>query len=70
MECQYIEDTRTMNTATDSWIELDSEKDLDEVMQISNVFVNVSKGEVAKSEDLSKAFGKSDVSEIIKEVSK
>jgi ribosome maturation protein SDO1 len=37
-------------------------------MQISNVFVNVSKGEVAKSEDLQKAFGSSNVTEIVKEV--
>ena len=37
-------------------------------MQISNVFMNVSKGEVAKSGDLLKAFGKTDVAEIVKEV--
>jgi len=37
-------------------------------MQISNVFMNVSKGEVAKSGDLQKAFGKTDVAEIVKEV--
>jgi hypothetical protein len=37
-------------------------------MQISNVFMNVSKGEVAKSSDLQKAFGKTDVAEIVKEV--
>ncbi|KFX91990.1 hypothetical protein O988_07491 [Pseudogymnoascus sp. VKM F-3808] len=34
------------------------EKNLDEVLQIPNVFVNVSKGETAKKEDLAKAFGK------------
>jgi ribosome maturation protein SDO1 len=39
-------------------------------MQISNVFMNVSKGEVAKSGDLQKAFGKTDVAEIVKEVRK
>ncbi len=45
-----------------------SETNLDDVLQISNVFVNVSKGEVAKSNDLQKAFGKSNVEEIVKEV--
>ena len=44
------------------------ETDLDEVMQINNVFMNVSKGQVAGSEDLKKAFGKTDVNEIVKEV--
>jgi Shwachman-Bodian-Diamond syndrome (SBDS) protein len=44
------------------------ETDLDEVMQISNVFMNVSKGQVASSEDLKKAFAKTDVNEIVKEV--
>ncbi|EAU92941.1 hypothetical protein CC1G_03728 [Coprinopsis cinerea okayama7 len=46
------------------------ETDLDDVLQISNVFVNVSKGEVARSQDLQKAFGKSDVQAIIKEILK
>lgn len=46
-----------------------SETDLDDVLQISNVFINVSKGEVAKTEDLQKAFGKIDVDDIVKEVS-
>jgi ribosome maturation protein Sdo1 len=45
-----------------------SESKLDEVLQISNVFVNVSKGEVAKTNDLQKAFGKTNVEEIVKEV--
>ncbi|PPQ98878.1 hypothetical protein CVT24_003509 [Panaeolus cyanescens] len=40
------------------------ETDLDDVLQINNVFMNVSKGEVAKSGDLQKAFGKTDTSEI------
>ncbi|KAF8807626.1 Shwachman-Bodian-diamond syndrome protein [Phlegmacium glaucopus] len=46
------------------------ETNLDDVMQISNVFTNVSKGEVAKSGDLQKAFGKTDVAEIVKEILK
>jgi ribosome maturation protein SDO1 len=37
-------------------------------MQIGNVFVNVSKGEVAKAGDLQKAFGTSEVNDIVKEV--
>ncbi|KAG6837221.1 hypothetical protein H0H93_013089 [Arthromyces matolae] len=46
------------------------ETNLDDVLQISNVFVNVSKGEVAKSGDLQKAFGTSEVSEAVKEILK
>lgn len=49
-------------------ISTSSEKDLDEVLQISNVFMNVSKGEVAKAGDLKKAFGTSDRDEVTKEV--
>ena len=41
---------------------------MDDVLQISNVFINVSKGEVAKSEDLKKAFNSTDVNAIVKEV--
>lgn len=46
-----------------------SEKDLDEVLQTDKVFMNVSKGQVAKKEDLSKAFGTDDVTEICKQAS-
>ncbi|KAF8320592.1 Shwachman-Bodian-diamond syndrome protein [Cantharellus anzutake] len=46
------------------------ETDLDEVMQINNVFFNVSKGQVANSDDLKKAFGKTEVNEIVKEILK
>ena len=35
-----------------------NEKNIDEVIQIPNVFINVSKGETAKKDDLVKAFGK------------
>ena len=45
------------------------EKDLDEVLQISNVFMNVSKGEVAKSNDLKKSFGTDERNAIAREVS-
>lgn len=44
------------------------EKDLDEVLQTSSVFVNVSKGQVAKKDDLSKAFGTEDQTEICKQI--
>lgn len=44
------------------------EKDLDEVLQTHTVFTNVSKGQVAKKEDLIKAFGKEDQTEICKEI--
>ena len=47
---------------------LHRETDIDEVLQVNNVFVNVSKGEVAKTEDLTKAFGKIQVADIVKEV--
>lgn len=44
------------------------EKDIDEVLQIHSIFTNVSKGQVAKKEDLIKAFGKEDQTEICKEI--
>ncbi|KAH9994380.1 Shwachman-Bodian-diamond syndrome protein [Russula vinacea] len=44
------------------------EKDLDEVLQISNVFMNVSKGEVAKSNDLKKSFGTDERNAIAREI--
>ncbi|KAF8633911.1 hypothetical protein AX15_001098 [Amanita polypyramis BW_CC] len=46
------------------------ETSLDDVLQISNVFINVSKGEVAKSGDFQKAFGTTDVDNIVKEILK
>lgn len=45
-----------------------SETDLDDVLQINNVFTNVSKGEVAKHDDLRKAFGEMDTDDIVKDV--
>ncbi|CAG9834191.1 unnamed protein product [Diabrotica balteata] len=44
------------------------EKDIDEVLQIHSVFTNVSKGQVAKKEDLIKAFGTEDHTQICKEI--
>ncbi|XP_066144376.1 ribosome maturation protein SBDS [Euwallacea fornicatus] len=44
------------------------EKDIDEVLQTHTVFVNVSKGQVAKKEDLIKAFGIEDQTEICKQI--
>ncbi|KRT85946.1 hypothetical protein AMK59_385 [Oryctes borbonicus] len=46
------------------------EKDIDEVLQTHTVFTNVSKGQVAKKEDLIKAFGTEDQTEICKEILK
>ncbi|KAF9072667.1 SBDS protein C-terminal domain-containing protein [Rhodocollybia butyracea] len=46
------------------------ETNLDDVLQISNVFVNVSKGEVAKHGDLKKAFGTAEIPEIVAEILK
>lgn len=44
------------------------ETNLDDVLQVANVFVNVSKGEVARHQDLQKAFGTTDIDPIVKEV--
>lgn len=44
------------------------EKDLDEVLQIHQVFMNVSKGLAASKEDLQKCFGMTDLDPIIKEI--
>ncbi|KAI9660634.1 MAG: hypothetical protein M1821_009986 [Bathelium mastoideum] len=44
------------------------EKDLDNVLQIPNVFLNVSKGQVAPHEDLKKAFGHTKVDDIVLEI--
>jgi len=46
------------------------ETNLDDVLQIANVFMNVSKGELAKHQDLQKAFGTTDTNEIVKEILK
>ncbi|GAA6235754.1 ribosome maturation protein SBDS [Lates japonicus] len=45
-----------------------AEKDLDEVLQTHSVFVNVSKGQVAKRDDLTKAFETDDLTEICKQI--
>lgn len=45
-----------------------SEKDIDEVLQTHSVFINVSKGQFAKKEDLLKAFGTEDVTTVCKEI--
>ncbi|XP_028400739.1 ribosome maturation protein SBDS-like [Dendronephthya gigantea] len=44
------------------------EKDLDEVLQTDSVFMNVSKGQVAKREDLIRAFGTDDQTKICIEI--
>jgi len=47
----------------------DREKDLDEVLQSRTVFTNVSKGQVAKKDELKKVFDTDDHSEICLQVS-
>jgi len=42
-----------------------AEKDLDEVVQTQQIFTNVSKGQFAKKEDLSKAYGTDDEQAIV-----
>ncbi|KAK6454929.1 SBDS protein C-terminal domain-containing protein [Scheffersomyces xylosifermentans] len=44
------------------------EKDIDEVLQIPQVFMNVSKGQVANNDDLKKSFGTTNQDEIILEI--
>ena len=44
------------------------ETNIDDVLQIANVFVNVSKGELAKHQDLQKSFGTTEQDAIVKEV--
>lgn len=44
------------------------EHDINEVLQIDKIFINVSKGEIAKSKDLQKAFGDLTEEEIVKEI--
>jgi rRNA metabolism SBDS family protein len=55
------------------WFNLHSTKNVhfsfkDEVLQSHTVFLNVSKGQVAKKEDLTKAFGSATETEICKEI--
>lgn len=45
-----------------------SEKDIDEVLQTQTVFVNVSKGQLAKKEDLIKCFGTEDHVKVCMEI--
>jgi ribosome maturation protein Sdo1 len=45
-----------------------SEKDIDEVMQSELVFTNISKGVLAKKDELKKAFNTDDVKTVILEV--
>lgn len=45
-----------------------SEKDIDEVLQISQVFINVSKGQVAKSTDLQSSFNTTSTPEVVHEI--
>lgn len=44
------------------------ETDLDEVLQTHTVFLNVSKGQAAKKDDLTRAFGTEDQTEVCKQI--
>ncbi|KAJ1722031.1 hypothetical protein LPJ53_003499 [Coemansia erecta] len=44
------------------------EKDIDEVLQIHQVYMNVSKGQVAKTDELRKCFNTEDVDDVINEI--
>ncbi|KAJ1912759.1 hypothetical protein IWQ60_009511 [Tieghemiomyces parasiticus] len=46
------------------------ETDLDEVLQIHSIFINVSKGQVANKDELTKAFKTDDADKIIQEILK
>ncbi|KAI8972995.1 SBDS protein C-terminal domain-containing protein [Pilobolus umbonatus] len=46
------------------------ETDLDEVLQIHNVFINVSKGQVASKDDLKKSFKTEEMDQVILEILK
>ncbi|KAF7784518.1 hypothetical protein Agabi119p4_683 [Agaricus bisporus var. burnettii] len=46
------------------------ETNLDDVLQVANVFINVSKGEVAKANDLQKVFGTTKIDTIVSEILK
>lgn len=46
----------------------DRETDLSEILQIEQVFTNVSKGQVAKKEDWEKAFNTAELDKVIEEV--
>uniref|UniRef100_H2ZRA8 Ribosome maturation protein SBDS n=1 Tax=Ciona savignyi TaxID=51511 RepID=H2ZRA8_CIOSA len=45
-----------------------TEKDIDEVLQTHNVFTNVSKGQTAKNQDLIKAFGVDNQTEVCRQI--
>jgi ribosome maturation protein SDO1 len=49
---------------------LSSETDLSEVLQIEQVFTNVSKGAVAKRDEWEKAFNTTEMSKVVEEVSR
>lgn len=46
-----------------------SEKDFSEVIQIEQIFTNVPKGQVAKKDDWTKAFGSDNLDKVLEEVS-
>ena len=66
-----IRQLEQVNSIAPSFIILQSifsEKDLDEVLQTNQVFTNVSKGQLAKKDDLVRAYGTDDVDKVCVEV--
>ena len=59
---------RLTRTSRHAATPLDSEKDLDEVLQTTTIFANVGKGVVAKEKDLMEAFGTTDEKTICIEI--
>lgn len=66
VECEFFCNFNPIPTPNIS--QSSSEKDLGEVLQTETVFANVSKGQVAKKDDLMKAFSKADHAEICREI--
>ena len=64
----YLQNNEELSLFLNVYCHCFREKDLDEVLQTHSVFVNVSKGQVAKKDDLTKAFGTDDLTEICKQV--
>lgn len=66
---QSVQQTLRNKLTPDTFFSL-SETDLDEVLQIHNVFFNVSKGQVASKEDLKKCFKTEEQDKVIQEILK
>lgn len=63
-----LDDWASFHVATNRNVCFCRETDIDEVLQTNSIFTNVSKGQVAKKEDLLASFGTEDVATICKEI--